>query len=565
MGSPFTDLLLREEQPILERFLSDAEANGYFGFVPSGPEEWRPTVRGLSGSLAQASRHPVQPPHLAADEIGREDGHTAFLVVEARKRRLAGTPLSVFLGIVKLLRRAYEDRIRSAGLPPNREAGFRLLVERFFDRNETAAVAAWNRESLREQAEDLAGKREEHLRVHGLVETAKTEWERTIDCVDDMILLSDSRGLIRRCNRAFQRFVGKPYEEILDRPCQRTLCENGFPAKLPGGKAVEHYHEGAGRWFVLRQYPFQEDPDGYDAGTIVAIQDVTEVKNAATELERGNARLKEALAGLRRTQDARLRQERTASVGRMAEGMAREVSRPIGVVTGNLTALGKHLTRVTGFLAEQSACISQGSPPRLVESVRRKRKHLDLDNILRDLADLVGETLEEAERVREFALELKEFSGTAETEFRQADVNECLREALLSVRGEFRGKASLTSRLGKVPRTRCLPHRVTRAFADLLRDAARSVREGGAVTARSWTEGGYVCVAIHDAKRVIPGERLGRVFEPFSPAPGSRPAEGLGLSVAYDIVRKHNGEIRVGSVPGKGTTYTVLIPLVKES
>jgi two-component system NtrC family sensor kinase len=565
MGSPFTEVILRGEEPILERVLDDAERNGYFAFIPRDPEGWRPMVRGLSGSLVQAFRTSDEPPSLEASELGREDGLAAFLVVEGRKHRLAGMPLGIFLGLAKLLRRAYADRIRSSGFPPGEEARYRHCIDRFFDRNEVASCAAWAVESAREQAEELIWKRDELSRVHDLVAAAKEEWEGTIDCVDDMLLLADAKGLIRRCNRAFQQFVGKPYDQILNRPHLRMLGENGMPAELPCGQSVEHFHERLGRWFVLRIYPFREDPGGEIAGTIVAIHDATEVKIVARELELGNARLKDALYELRRTQSKILRQEKMASVGRMAAGLGRDINRPIGVVVSNLTALGKHLSRLTEFLAEQSSCIGAGSPARLVDAVRRKREEIKLDYVIKDLDDLVGETLEEAERVHAIAGELKSFSRTEESDFRQADINECLRNALQVVKDGFKGRATLDRELAKLPRTRCLPLQMTRVFTDLLLDAARAVRDGGVVTVRSWLTDGYVCIAIGDAGREIPKERLDRILEPFSTEGENGPEEGLGLSVAYDIVRKHEGEIRVRSESGKGTTFTVLVPLVTES
>jgi len=95
-----TDLIARNEDRLLGQILSLAEANGYFRFVPGTPEAWRATLRGLSGSLLQAFRSDPSPPSLTADDVGRDDGLSAFGVVEARKRRRKGMPLGIFLGLV---------------------------------------------------------------------------------------------------------------------------------------------------------------------------------------------------------------------------------------------------------------------------------------------------------------------------------------------------------------------------------------------------------------------------------------------------------------------------------
>jgi two-component system NtrC family sensor kinase len=546
MGPSFIEVVLNGEQRLLERILADAEANGHFGSAPPDPEEWRPTVRGISGSIVQAFRCSEEPSSLSPEELGKDNGLTAFMVVEARKRRLAGMPLGSFLALAKLIRRAYVDGIRSSGFLPNDEGRYRLFVERFFDRNEVAVCVSWATESNREQEETLTGMRDELSRVHALVAAAKEELEGTIDCLDAMILLADANGRILRCNSAFRQFAGKPYDEIIGRPLPQTLEENGMPAVQAGGQAVEHFHERLGRWFVLRLYPFREEPGEEPSGTIVAIRDTTEVKAAAAELERGTAQLKDALAGLRRTQAKLLEQEKLAAAGRMAAGLAGSIDRPIGVVAGNLATLGKQL-------------------PRLMEAARRKREEPDLDYIFEDLRNLVGETQEEADRVRAIAGELKYFTRTEEAEFRFADLNECLRDAFHAVRDEFKGRATLDRRLGDLPPTRCLPGRMTRVFSDILTDAARAARAPGTVRVRSWLADGFICVSVGDSGREMPNERLERIFEPFPRAgeTGREEETGLGLSVAYDIVRKHGGDIRVRNGPGKGTTFVVTVPLVK--
>lgn len=546
MGPSLNEVVLHGEQQLLERILADAEANGHFGSSPPDPEEWRPTVRGLSGSIVQAFRCSEEPSSLLSEELEKDIGLTAFMVVEARKRRLAGMPLGSFLGLMKLIRRAYVDRIRSSGFLPNDEGRHRHFIDRFFDRNEVAVCVSWATESNREQEEALTGMRDDLYRVHALVATAKEELEGTIDCLDTMILLADANGRILRCNRAFRQFAGKPYTEIIGRPLLQALEDLGMPAAQAGGQAAEYFLERLRRWFVLRLYPFREDRGGEASGTIVTIRDATEVKAAAAELERGTGQLRDALSGLQRSQAMLLEQEKLTAAGRMAAGVARDIDRPIGVVVGNLATLGKQL-------------------PRLVEAVRRKRQEPDLDYILEDLPNLVGETMEEAERVRAIAGELKFFSSSGETEFRNADLNECLRDAIHAVRDKFKGRATLERRLGNIPPTRCVPGRMTRVFADLLADAARAARAPAVVRVRSWLADGYICVSVGDAGREIPKDRLDRVFDAFSPAGENGEEESLGLSVACDVVRKHGGEIRVRSRSGKGTTFTVLVPLVKEN
>jgi len=559
-----TDLIVRNEERLLAQILSFAETNGYFRFVPGTPEEWRAALRGMSGSLLQAFRSDPSPPSLTADDAGRNDGLSAFGVVEARKRRREGMPLGIFLGLVKFFRQAYFDLVRSAGLPREEEEAYLRYIGRFFDRNEVAVCVSWTSETVSGRVAELRQEHDELSRVYNLVATAKKEWEGTIDRVDDMLFLADPTRRIRRCNRTFREFIGRPYAEILGEPFDRLLSEAGVDVEPSFERPVECFHERTGKWFMVSHYPFEEVPGEGTRATIVTIHDSTEMKKAAEELTRKNLRLNEALAALKRSQAKVLHQEKMASIGQLAAGVAHEINNPIGFINSNLSTLAKYLSRLSGFLSAQSACIAAGAPPELAESVRQQQASLKIDYIVKDLEDLVRESLEGAERVRSIVADLKSFSRVDESEFKQADINECLRSTINMAWNEIKYKATLKKELGEIPRTRCYPQQLNQVFMNLLVNASHAIEQQGIITVRSWEEDGYISVTVADTGQGIPEENLSRIFEPFFTTKEVGKGTGLGLSITYDIVKKHNGEITVRSEPGKGTTFTVRIPVVEE-
>ena len=428
------------------------------------------------------------PPSLTAENIGRNDGLSAFGVAEARKRRREGMPLEIFLGLVKFFRQAYLDLVRTAGLPREEEEGLLRYIERFFDRNEVASCVSWTAESVSERVTELQEKHDELSRVHRLVATGMEEWEGTVDRVDDMLFLADPHRRVRRCNRAFREFVGRTYAEILGQPFDRLLSEAGVDAGLSYGKPVECLHARTGKWFVLSLYPFEEVSGSGIRGTIVTIHDATERKKAAEELTRKNLRLNEALAAIKRSQAKVLHQEKMASIGQLAAGVAHEIDNPIGFISSNLSTLGKYLPRIEAFVAVQSGCIAAGAPPEQVESVRQQQAGLKIDYILKDLEDLVRESMEGAERVRSIMADLKSFSRVDESEYRQADLNECLRSAINIAWNEIKYKATLEKELGEIPTTRCYPQQMVQVFLNLLVNAAYAIEVRGSMTVRSREE-----------------------------------------------------------------------------
>jgi len=172
--------------------------------------------------------------------------------------------------------------------------------------------------------------------------------------------------------------------------------------------------------------------------------------------------------------------------------------------------------------------------------------------------------MEGAERVQTIVADLKRFSRVDESEYRQADLNECLRSTINIAWSEIKNKATLKKELGEIPPTRCYPQQMSQVFMNLLVNAAQAIERQGVISVRSWEENGYVCFSFADTGRGIPETNLTRIFEPFFTTKEVGKGTGLGLSIACDIVKKHNGEITVRSEPGKGTEFTVRIPVVLE-
>jgi two-component system, NtrC family, sensor kinase len=176
----------------------------------------------------------------------------------------------------------------------------------------------------------------------------------------------------------------------------------------------------------------------------------------------------------------------------------------------------------------------------------------------------VKQSLEGAGRVKKIVQDLKTFSRSDATEFKPSDVNACIESTLNIVWNEIKYKAVVKKEYGDLPFTWCSPQQLSQVFMNLLVNAAHAIEGRGEIGVRTWRENGSILAAISDTGCGIREENLGRLFEPFFTTKDVGKGTGLGLSIAYDIVKKHNGEISVVSEVGKGTTFTVRIPVVEE-
>ena len=105
------------------------------------------------------------------------------------------------------------------------------------------------------------------------VEFVKNEWERTLDSVSDMMILSDVEGNIQRCNWAFMNFVGRPYRDIRGKRLESLLKERGIEVRNLEVEMLKAQFQVGGEWFDLKSYPFKDIVSGNITGSVVTIHD----------------------------------------------------------------------------------------------------------------------------------------------------------------------------------------------------------------------------------------------------------------------------------------------------
>jgi signal transduction histidine kinase len=95
-------------------------------------------------------------------------------------------------------------------------------------------------------------------------------------------------------------------------------------------------------------------------------------------------------------------------------------------------------------------------------------------------------------------------------------------------------------------------------------NASQAIKDKGEITIKTRQQNGHVEITIHDTGCGIPRENISRIFDPFFTTKEVGKGTGLGLNVAYNIVKKHNGTIDVTSKVGEGTTFTIQLPVHQE-
>jgi two-component system NtrC family sensor kinase len=281
-----------------------------------------------------------------------------------------------------------------------------------------------------------------------------------------------------------------------------------------------------------------------------------EIENSLIEVQNAYSELKKAQAQI-------LQQEKMASIGQLAAGVAHEINNPMGFITTNIKMLEKYLGKLIEFISTQSDSISQLNSNKPVEVVEAKRSSLKIDYIIKDSADLFIESLQGAERVKKIVQALKNFSNVDATDESLSDINSGIEDTLSIMNNEFRDGINIHKDLGIIPKTVCSQGQLNQVFVNILLNAVQSIENHGEIAVKSWFSDGKIVTSFSDTGSGITKEHLPKIFDPFFTTKAVGKGQGLGLTVAYDIVKKHGGDITVVSEVGKGATFTISIPVVE--
>ena len=287
------------------------------------------------------------------------------------------------------------------------------------------------------------------------------------------------------------------------------------------------------------------------------------VKERTLELSSALDQLKESEAQLIQT-------EKMSSLGQMVAGIAHEINTPLAYVKNSLGSVVGKLPDVKKLIVETNKLLrlmEEGSPdPRRLQAkfvaVHDLVHHFAEQQALAELGQLAQDGLYGIEQISEIVLNLKNFSRLDRSKVSSFNLNEGLDSTLILAKHELK-HLMVTKHFGDIPEITCSPSQLNQVFLNLINNAAQAIEDGpGEITITTRREGtDQVAVEIADNGKGIPPEIMSRIFDPFFTTKAVGKGTGLGLSISYKIIEQHGGRITVDSIVGKGTRFTIVLPL----
>jgi len=278
------------------------------------------------------------------------------------------------------------------------------------------------------------------------------------------------------------------------------------------------------------------------------------------DLELRNTELARRKAELERLQAQITETEKMASLGQLAAGVAHELNNPAGFIYSNIGVLKNYMTHLESYL---TAIDLVDFPPEDASRLAAIREQIDYDNIVGDLSSILTDCYIGAERIRDVVLNLRLFSRLDEADFKRVDLNEGIQATVRLLSLYYRdGRITLIQDYGELPQVNCYAALLNQVWMNLLMNAAQAMGQGkGEVRISTRSQGENVVATFSDTGSGIAPEHLKTIFDPFFTTKPVGEGTGLGLSISHSIIARHGGKIEVKSVPGKGTTFTISVPV----
>ena len=367
------------------------------------------------------------------------------------------------------------------------------------------------------------------------IREAKEFLENLFQTSTDAIMVTDAGGYITMVNGAMEGMVGYGREELLGMHTGRftprdegvksqalNIMERLFnEGKVYGQESLWLKKDGQ-QIFVEFNLSLLKDKDGTIVGGVNFIRDVTEKKKMEQQL---------------------LQSEKLKSLGELAGGVAHDFNNILAAILGRVQLLRKQL-----------------APP--MGKTEKRGSAIDLEKGLEIIERASLDGAETVRRIQEFCRRRGD-----QKDFVQVDLNELIENALEFTKVKWadevqsRGiKIEISKALSSLSPIMGSASELREVFTNLINNAVDALPRGGEIRVQSGKNTEWAVITIEDTGGGIPPSIKDRIFDPFFTTKGPQ-STGLGLSVSYGIINRHHGTITAESMEGKGTAFTIKLPL----
>jgi PAS domain S-box-containing protein len=335
--------------------------------------------------------------------------------------------------------------------------------------------------------------------------------EKVFQALQEGIILLDTEGQVTYVNRAACRFFGLEAEQVVGQKLAQGVRGLDWTELLKPGTVVSRDLEVVYPENLYLNFTITSIDDEAPLGFVMLIRDITQTRKLTEE---------------------KIESERISALTMLAAGVAHELGNPLNSITIHLQLLERRLRKMGAAGA-------------------KLQEHLDV-------------ALSEIKRLDFIISQFLTAVRPTQPQLQPLVITDLLRESLSFLKPELtQHKVNVRTELrADLPAMPLDGNQIKQAFYNLIRNACQAMPDGGTLTVESTFNDYEVRVAFSDTGKGISAENMNHLFQPFFTTRGT--GTGLGLMIVRRIIREHGGEIDIESRVGKGTRFTLTLPLVEK-
>jgi signal transduction histidine kinase len=225
--------------------------------------------------------------------------------------------------------------------------------------------------------------------------------------------------------------------------------------------------------------------------------------------------------------------------------LAHEINTPLGAIKSNNEVIDLAFGKVREWM--------KGLPGTALQP--------DIEEVLQIVEDSIRTNRLACERLISIVGNVRSFARLGDAKIRKADIHECIESTLAVLAHIFKDRIKVVKDYGRVQQIDCHPGQLHQMFTNILLNAAQAIQGEGTIRIKTWQADNAVHIAIADTGPGISPDVLPRIFDLGYTTKKTDVGAGLGLSICRTAIQNHHGRIDVESEAGKGSIFTIVLPL----
>jgi PAS domain S-box-containing protein len=369
------------------------------------------------------------------------------------------------------------------------------------------------------------------------LERSEKKYRLLFESINDVVCLLNSDSVVLSISPSVEKLLGYKPEDIVGKPLQNLsiLVPKSFEMAIIDIKRMI-----AGESIESSEYEFitkdgnrkiceiSGSPLFYDeqvAGVIYVVRDITEREKMKQQL---------------------IQSDKLKSLGELSGGVAHDFNNVLAAILGRVQLLEMQCRH-------------------LFKKQENRKSILALKAGLEVIERATTDGAETVRRIQEFSRRRSD-----DKEYLPVDTNELIDNALEFTRMRWKDKAEskgikyhIEKEFSSLPPVTGRSSELREVFTNLINNALDVMPEGGRIKIKTFTDNNLCIIKIEDTGIGIPKDKANRIFDPFFTTKGPQ-STGLGLSVSYGIINRHRGTIKVDSIEGQGTIFTIQLPFANK-